>query len=252
MGDVNVLIRRVPLVIGAVLLIGWVGTTPAAPQQSDLPVRVGASPTSPGSYFEVTTSPCGSQTVTISIPAFGVQRIAGQVDPASPDVSSDLIQVPNVAYGDYAVTVTAEGCTYAAATVRVVAPPEPAPVEVLKTVGTEPGICAATSAIEVPAGTTVYYCYTTIYDHQSGGLQSLVDDKLGLILDGPINPGEQPEKFIVSAVINETTTNTATMTIRWQPPNSPRTFRGTIASATVTVVPAAARPATAQQLVYTG
>ncbi len=40
-----------------------------------------------------------------------------------------------------------------------VEPPMPS-IIVTKTVGTEPGVCAANASLTVEAGTTVYYCYT--------------------------------------------------------------------------------------------
>jgi hypothetical protein len=92
-----------------------------------------------------------------------------------------------------------------------------------KTVGTEPGVCATTDNITIPAGyggTDVFYCYTiantgdvtlTIHD--------LVDTQLGTILDGfayDLGPGDSVDTvaagLTLSATITETTTNDATWT----------------------------------------
>ncbi|MEO8195263.1 MAG: hypothetical protein ABI689_00930 [Thermoanaerobaculia bacterium] len=89
-----------------------------------------------------------------------------------------------------------------------------------KTVGTVPGVCAATSSINVPAGTTVYYCYTaTNTGTVAFGLHTLVDDQLGPIFSGfayALAPGASvntvAEGFNASAVMSITTTNVATWT----------------------------------------
>lgn len=103
-----------------------------------------------------------------------------------------------------------------AATVTVNAPA----IELSLTVGTEAGVCAATDAIEVNSGTTVYYCYTV---ENSGNvpltLHDLVDDKLGEIFQGlayNLLPGESVSSvdagYTVSAVISADTISTATWT----------------------------------------
>ncbi len=102
------------------------------------------------------------------------------------------------------------------ATVTVNAPA----IELTVTVGTEAGVCAATDAIEVNAGTTVYYCYTV---ENTGNvplpLHDLVDDQQGVIFSGlayDLLPGASVNTVAagvsVSAVIAADTTNTATWT----------------------------------------
>ncbi|MDV7390296.1 hypothetical protein RZS08_03030, partial [Arthrospira platensis SPKY1] len=60
-----------------------------------------------------------------------------------------------------------------------------ASIEIEKTVGTVDGVCAATSSIDVPAGTEVYYCYTvTNTGDVTLNLHDLDDDVLGTILAG--------------------------------------------------------------------
>ena len=93
-------------------------------------------------------------------------------------------------------------------------------IAVTKTVGTTPGVCAATSAITVPPGTTVYYCYTvTNTGSVALDLHTLVDDQLGTIFSGlnyALAPGSSVNTVAagvtVSAVMNATTTNVATWT----------------------------------------
>lgn len=95
---------------------------------------------------------------------------------------------------------------------------EVASISLVKTVGTDPdpGVCAPTSQISVPAGSTVYYCYTVT---NTGGVplstHDLVDSELGSILTGfpyVLAPGASAHHPAVAAVINATTTNTATWT----------------------------------------
>ena len=93
-------------------------------------------------------------------------------------------------------------------------------ITLAKTVGTTPGVCAATSNITVAAGTTVYDCYTVA---NTGGttlsLHDLVDDHLGTIFTGlnyVLTPGSSVNTVAaglsIPAVINATTTNTAIWT----------------------------------------
>jgi uncharacterized repeat protein (TIGR01451 family) len=93
-------------------------------------------------------------------------------------------------------------------------------ISLTKTVGTVSGTCAATSAISVPAGTTVYYCYTvTNTGNVPLGLHNLTDDQLGTMFAGlnyALLPGNSVDTVAaglsIPAVINVTTTNTATWT----------------------------------------
>ena len=101
----------------------------------------------------------------------------------------------------------------ATATVTVELPP-PA-IVLTKTVGTDPNVCATSDDIGVPAGEEVAYCYTVT---NTGGvtltLHTLEDSVLGVLLtDFPYDLGPGASTFITeSAVITETTVNTATWT----------------------------------------
>jgi uncharacterized repeat protein (TIGR01451 family) len=120
--------------------------------------------------------------------------------------------------------------------------PVPA-ITLIKTVGTTPGVCAPTSAITVDPGTTVYYCYTvTNTGNVTLNLHDLADDQLGTIFLGlnyALTPGSSVNTVAaglsIPAVINTTTTNTATWTGYNSGPTDSTTAQ---ASATVTVVAA--------------
>ncbi len=159
-----------------------------------------ASPTSG------TTAPAGTSPVTVTFDSTGLapgtyeaQLCVLSDDPdAGPGNGTAIVPVPvslEVLAGQPAISVT-------------------------KTVGTESGVCAATSAITVPPGTTVYYCYTVT----NGGdvafdLHTLVDDQLGTIFSGlgyALAPGASVSTVAaglsIPAVMNTTTTNVATWT----------------------------------------
>ena len=93
-------------------------------------------------------------------------------------------------------------------------------ISVVKTVGTTSGVCAATSNITVPAGSTVYYCYTVTNTGDSTfAMHDLDDDLLGSIFSGlgyVLAPGASYDSvtagFNVSAVITAPTTNVGTWT----------------------------------------
>ncbi|MBN8556219.1 MAG: IPTL-CTERM sorting domain-containing protein [Burkholderiales bacterium] len=89
-----------------------------------------------------------------------------------------------------------------------------------KTVGTTPGVCAATNSLSVDTGTTVYYCYTATNSGSTTlNTHGLVDDALGTIFSGlshSLAPGASIDTVTlgisVPAVIASTITNTATWT----------------------------------------
>ena len=119
----------------------------------------------------------------------------------------------------YAELVPQEGFPSAqatdVATVTVQAPNQPA-IDLNKTVGTVPGVCATTNKVTVPAGTEVYYCYQI---ENTGNVtftyHSLVDSELGTLatnLPYVLPPGAFSPPQIVPETINITTTNVATWT----------------------------------------
>jgi uncharacterized repeat protein (TIGR01451 family) len=118
--------------------------------------------------------------------------------------------------------------------------PEPS-ITITKTVGTEAGVCAATSEIAVQSGTTVYYCYTvTNTGNVTLNVHDLDDDVLGEIFTGfpyTLTSGSSVNTvaagLTISATITETTTNMAT----WTAYNAgPVDVATATASATVTVI----------------
>jgi predicted extracellular nuclease len=130
------------------------------------------------------------------------------------------------------VTATAE------ATVNAI-PRLPA-IDLAKTVGTDPGLCATTDSIEVDPETAVYYCYTvTNTGNVTLTLHDLADSALGVIFSGlayGLGPGESVDTVTagleISATITQTTVNTAT----WTAYNAgPVDLAEATAAATVTV-----------------
>jgi hypothetical protein len=90
-------------------------------------------------------------------------------------------------------------------------------IELTKTVGTDPGTCATTDNITVPAGgggTNVYYCYlATNTGDVTLDLHTVVDDQLGTILGPNAAQVLTPTAsywFTASALITQTTVNSAT------------------------------------------
>jgi hypothetical protein len=95
-----------------------------------------------------------------------------------------------------------------------------ASIEIVKTVGTDPGVCGVDTSITVLAGTTVYYCYTvTNTGDVTLNLHDLSDDVLGTIFSGlayALTPGSSVNTVAaglsIPYVANAPTTNTATWT----------------------------------------
>jgi uncharacterized repeat protein (TIGR01451 family) len=93
-------------------------------------------------------------------------------------------------------------------------------IELTKTVGTEPGVCAATSEISVDSGETVYYCYEVTNTGDAAlPLHTLVDSELGTLFTGlayDLQPGASVDTVAAGLTITDTiiltTTNTATWT----------------------------------------
>ena len=89
-------------------------------------------------------------------------------------------------------------------------------IELTKTVGTDPEVCAPTDEITVFTGTDVHYCYEVM---NTGGLtltlHTLVDDKQGTLLsDFPYDLGPNASVFVTDTrpAVDIMTTNVATWT----------------------------------------
>jgi hypothetical protein len=111
------------------------------------------------------------------------------------------------------------------------------------TVGTTSGVCATTTSISVPAGTTVHYCYpVTNIGNVTLGTHDLTDSALGSIFSRTsysLAPASSVDSvslgFTIPAVITATTTTTGT----WTAYNVGAASVQTTASATVTAIPQA-------------
>ena len=101
------------------------------------------------------------------------------------------------------------------ATVTVQAANTPA-INLNKTVGTVPAVCATTNKVTVPYGTEVYYCYQIENTgNVTMNVHSLVDDQLGTLatnLPYVLPPGGFSPQVIVPDTAVITVTNTATWT----------------------------------------
>jgi hypothetical protein len=114
-------------------------------------------------------------------------------------------------------------------------------ISLSKTVGTTAGVCANTSNITVPQGTTVYYCYTvTNTGDVAFGLHTLTDDVLGTIFTGlayNLAPGASVNTVAaglsIPYVANANTTNVGT----WLAYNATGGQAQATATATVNVIP---------------
>ncbi len=119
-----------------------------------------------------------------------------------------------------------------------VSPPEAA-IVLTKTVGMDPNACAPTSAITMPGGGDVTYCYSVVNTGSiSLTLHALEDSELGALLnDFPYTLVPGASAFITeTATITQTTVNTATWTAYNPGPADVATATAT-ATVTVTDVP---------------
>ncbi|MBN1135254.1 MAG: hypothetical protein JXM73_01625, partial [Anaerolineae bacterium] len=98
-------------------------------------------------------------------------------------------------------------------------------LDLAKTVGTDPAMCATTDLITVTEGTDVYYCYeVTNTGAYTLPLHDLVDSELGVIFSSlayDLGPGASIDTvaagLTLSATITQTTVNTATWTVFYPP-----------------------------------
>jgi hypothetical protein len=90
-----------------------------------------------------------------------------------------------------------------------------AAIEVTKTVGLDPDVCATSDQLMVTAGTAIVYCYFAV---NTGDItltnHTVEDDKIGVLLDNQVitlTPGPNSIVFFTAALfINATTINTVT------------------------------------------
>jgi hypothetical protein len=91
-----------------------------------------------------------------------------------------------------------------------------ASISLVKTVGTTPGVCAATNSVTVTTGTDVYYCFqATNTGTVTFEFHDLVDDHLGMVLDAfpyTLAPGASSPEVIISDTAAGPVVNTATWT----------------------------------------
>ncbi|MEI2690146.1 MAG: proprotein convertase P-domain-containing protein [Anaerolineae bacterium] len=104
-------------------------------------------------------------------------------------------------------------------------PPPAYAIELNKTVGLEPAVCAATNSVTVPpGGFDVYYCYTVRNTGLNAlNLHDLVDSELGTIFTGmsyALAPGAT-YSHIEPATVYDTVTNTGTWTAYNLPDGNP-------------------------------
>lgn len=114
--------------------------------------------------------------------------------------------------------------------------PLAASIIITKTVGTEPGVCAATQAITVAPNTSVTYCFTAFNNGTiTLTLHTLTDNRLGTIYfnhSHALAPGAS--MFVTrTALLTQSVTNEAT----WIASDGGSNFPSDLDSATVNVVP---------------
>ena len=148
-----------------------------------------------------TIPPAGSQLVDVTfdstglaIGSYAASLVVTSNDPdPGPGNGTDLVEVP--------VTLNVSDALGPA-------------IELNKTVGVVPGVCAATDSITVSTGTSVYYCFVV---ENTGDVtfnyHNLVDDHLGVILNNfpyTLAPGAFSPEVIVPSVASGAVVNTGT------------------------------------------
>jgi hypothetical protein len=226
-------IKRVVIAMAIVGVASGFAVVPASAGQFPAPV-VAPSPVAPGEDFTVSgVADCIENTIlTVTVADLLLSATVSGESAWEVQMTVPLGTDP----GTYPVTIEDSECSYPEADLVVAVPDS---ISLVKTVGTVPDVCATTSTISVPAGTTVYYCYTVTNNTSvTLGTHSLTDDKLGMLLttaDYDLASGASVNTVAlgatVTATINETTTNTAT----WTAFTDPGVPFSADASATVTV-----------------
>ncbi len=131
-------------------------------------------------------------------------------------------------------------------------PPAPA-ITAAKFVSTVANQCGNSNALTVPAGTTVYYCYTvTNTGNVTLTSHTVVDDKLGPIVTDlalDLAPGASATVFSSGVQVSDTVTNTATWAASADVPDTTLQSSVTVtaqatstATVTVTIAPEVVQP----------
>lgn len=152
--------------------------------------------------------------------------------PGSTFAVTRTAQIQETTVNDATWTATGPGGSDADNAMATVTVAEPA-VELVKTVGKIPNVCAATNAITVGPNGEVTYCYQARNTGNVAlGRHDLVDDQLGTLLDDHLHgldPGQTLEVKSTVAIA-ATTVNSATWRAR-----DPFAAQASSATATVTV-----------------
>ncbi len=223
-----------------ILLDKTVGTDPGICAPSDM---IDVAPGTDVYYcYEVTNT----GTITLSIHDLTDSELGTILDAfnfnLSPGASVFLTQTTNITettintatWTAYNPGPTDVAVSSDLATVNVKGPE----IQLDKTVGTDPGVCASTESIQVPAGTDVTYCFeVTNLGLVTLNLHDVVDSELGQLLGPDFSFSLAPAAsvfFTVTTQITQTTVNTAT----WTAYNAgPTDVASSSDTATVTVPP---------------
>jgi hypothetical protein len=190
----------------------------------------GTCMTSPNIWYQYTATCSGTATIDLCGSSYDTKLAVYDgftCDPLGPELGCNddscglqsLLEIPVTAGDELLIEVGGYASNVGAGVLNIACSGVPA-ISMAKTVGIVDTECATTDAIEVAPGTTVYYCYeVTNTGDITFELHDLVDDELGTILSGfafTLGPGASVNTFdagvTASAVITDTTINTATWT----------------------------------------
>lgn len=233
------------LAIMGLFSVGIIATSPLVGAQVSRVITVDPPTVAPGGSFTASgPSDCIEPApLTVQVAALSLSQAVDGTSAWQAKFTVPLGTAP----GQYPVTVTNNECIFTAGTLTVALAES---ISLVKTVGTAPGVCATTSTLSVPEGTTVYYCYTvTNNTTQTLGVHNLTDDKLGTILTSAaynLAAGASASTVALGKTVSATATSTVTNTATWTAYTQPGIPFSATASATVTVttVPAAAAAVT--------
>jgi uncharacterized repeat protein (TIGR01451 family) len=152
------------------------------------------------------------------IPWLSEDPTAGSVFPSFCDMVDVMFDSTGMALGEYYgdLGVNSNDPDTPEITLPVTMTVDLPAIELVKTVGTDPEVCAETDSIQVLIGSEVAYCYTVtnLSEFATLPLHDLVDSELGILLEDvpyDLEPGMSFE-LIVTATVDVDTTNEATWT----------------------------------------